>query len=431
MKYLTGSGPFPALLLCLAAQGLLPAPGAAQVTYLEAETAGGANDTFALAEDCSLIGSRFVVKGRVHQGNSNSDDEWFKFIGSAGACLSIDFNITQPTPISNPYQLNVWLYNSSQTMIAAWNTVTAASSASFGISTFTLPATDTYYIYVTEWSVAPLALAQPGITFTPLSVRGYRVNGATPNSGRNTAGGNQTFGSLYEITVRVSSGNEAPFDVWIDRDPTTGAFVCSPGLASVCWAAGGSLVRFMASPKCPPAGVAVNIFGGGSGLAVPGTVQSISAPGPEVATTYTVDPGTGAQPGGQVQTVGVLLSRNAQPVAFADVCAGVPICLDVCTQSGASYAAALSETLGPPIPIPPYLVPIELNAASALFALTFPVNQLSPLVTGLQGSGFSQICFALPAGIIAAPTPITLQAVSVSAVGISGVSPRVTLNLMP
>jgi hypothetical protein len=430
MKHLSRVTPCLALLVCLVGQGLLVAPAAAQVTYLEAETTGGANDTFALAEDCRLIGNRFVIKGTVHQGNSNSDDEWFQFVGAAGACVNIDFNITQATPVGT-YQLNVWLYNSSETLVAAWHTATASSSANFGIGAYTLPATDTYYIYVTEWSVAPNALTQPGIVFTPLSVRGYGVTGTTPNSTRNTAGGNQTFGSLYEITVSVSSGNEAPFDVWVDCDATTGAVVCSPDPASVCWLVGAGNVRFMASPKCPPTGVNVNILGGGSGIVLPGTTLTLNAPGPEVSTTYTVDNASGPQPGGTIQTVQALVTQGGQAVSQVDVCAGIPICLDVCAQPGSTYLAALSETLGPPIPIPPFLPALELNTNSILFGLTFPVNQISPLLTGAQGQPPGQVCLALPPGIITAPAPIYLQVVTFTTAGVTGLSPKVTLNLVP
>ena len=76
--------------------------------------------------------------------------------------------------------------------------VASSGMASIGIDQFTLPATGTYYIYVTEWSVLPWAMQQPGALFTPLSSRGFSVTGATPDSTRDTAGGNQTFGSLYE-----------------------------------------------------------------------------------------------------------------------------------------------------------------------------------------------------------------------------------------
>ncbi|HMS16372.1 MAG TPA: hypothetical protein PKA37_05980, partial [Planctomycetota bacterium] len=200
---------------CVLALALLSTMSA-QVIYIEAETAGGQNNTFAQAEDCRQLSNFFRIRGSVHSGNANSDDEWFMFNGVAGACLNLDLVTTQTISTGAAYQLNVWLYDSSQTLVAAWNTVSGSTGASIGIGAYTLPATDTYYIYITEWSVAPNAITQPGIVFTPLSVRGFSVTGATPDSTRNTAGGLQMTGSLYEITVRVSAGNESAFDVFID-----------------------------------------------------------------------------------------------------------------------------------------------------------------------------------------------------------------------
>ena len=434
MKHLNRMTPYLALVW-LAAQVFLIAPAEAQVTYLEAEVSGGANDTFGLAEDCRQIGSRFVIKGMVHPpGNTNSDDEWYKFNGDAGACLDIDFAITQPISTGSLYQLNVWLFDSSQTMVAAWNMSTASSSASFGIGVYTLLATDTYYIYVTEWSVSPNALAQPGLVFSPLSVRGFGVTGATPDSTRNNAGGNQSFGSLYEITVSVSSGNEAPFDVWIDCDPNTGAFTCSPDPATVCSSGGGSTnVVFRASPKCPPAGLGVSILGGGSGAVTPGGILVLNAPGPGIASPYTVDDGTGPQLCGQIHVVRALVTRNGQTVSHVEACAGFSTCLDVCAQPGSTtYLAALSLSCVPPIPIAPFLPALELDISDFLFASTFPVNQLFPVLTGLQGQpGINQICINLPSAVITAPLDVYLQVVTFGGFGLTGLSPKVTVHMLP
>jgi hypothetical protein len=407
----------------------------AQVTYQELETAGGFNDTFATAEDCRQIGNNFTIQGMVHQGNSNSDDEWYKFDGNAGATLTIDFNITMPvsTSPSALYQLNVWLYDSSQTMIAAWNTATAQSSANFGIGVYTLPATDTYYIYVTEWSVAPNALSQPGLTFTPLSTYGYGVTGATPDSTRNTAGGNQTFGSLYDINVSVSSGNGAQFDVQIACDPTTGAITCFPNPARVCWVPGGAPnVQFLASGTCPSAGLSVSIAGGGSGSISPGGNLTLFAPGPGLASTITVDDGTGPQVCGVVETVRTLVTQGGFPVFQVSAPAGTSTCLDVCAPLGSLYLAVLSEGLGPAIPFPPFLPPLEIDLNGFLFALSFPVNQLSPIVTGLQGvAGTNQICLNLPPGSITSSFTIYLQVVSYTGAGTTGLSSKVDLTLTP
>lgn len=421
------------LVLGLAAQAWLLSGLAAQAVYYEAETVGGSNDVFANAEDCRGLGSYFLINGTSHSpGNPNSDDEWYQFDGVAGACLVLDFNITQVSTAASPYQLNVWLYNSSQTMVAAWNTVSAVSSASFGIGPFTLPATDTYYVYVTEWSVAPNTLVQPGLTFVPLSLRGFAVNGATPNSTRNTLGGNQVGGTRYTISIRMSEGNDAPFDVWIDRNLTTGALAASPSPSNVCWMPSGAQVRFLASPKCPPSGVLVNISGGGSGFALPGTVLVLGTPGPEISTTYTIDDGAGPQLGGTIQAFQSLVARGGQAVSTVTLCAGVQVCLDVCAPIGSVYLAALSETLAPsPLPVPPFLTPFELDTNSFLFNATFPVNQLAPILTGSPGqAGVTQICLFLPPGLIGSPGTVHMQ-VATATSGLSGLTPRVALNLIP
>ncbi len=433
MKHLNRMTPYLAIVW-LTAQVFLIAPAEAQVTYLEAEVSGGANDTFGLAEDCRQLGSRFVIKGMVHPpGNTSSDDEWYMFDGDAGACLDIDVTITQPISTSSAlYQLNVWLFDSSQTMVAAWNTSNGQSSASFGIGAYTLPATDTYYVYVTEWSVSPNALTQPGLVFSPLSVRGFGVTGATPDSTRNTAGGNQTFGSLYEITVSVSSGNEAPFDVWIDCDPNTGAFTCSPDPATVCSSGGGSTsVVFRASLKCPSAGLGVSILGGSLGGVSPGGFLMLSAPGPGIASPYTVDDGTGPQPCGQIHVVRALVTRNGQTVSHVQACSAHTTCLDVCAQLGSTYFAALSLSSVPPIPIGPFLPALELDITDILFVTTFPVNQLFPVLSGLNGQpGLNQICINLPPAVIMAPLDVHLQVVTFSS-GLVGLSPKVTVHLLP
>lgn len=433
MKHVHRSTPY-LVLLCLVAQWFVLSHAGAQVRYIEAEVAGGSNDTFALAEDCRQLGNRFIISGMVHPpGNANSDDEWFMFNGAAGACVDISFDITQPLSTGALYQLNVWLFDSSQTMVAAWNTSSASSSASFGIGTYTLPATDTYYIYVTEWSVGPNALSQPGITFTPLSVRGYAVTGATPDPTRNNAGGNQTFGSLYEITVSVSQGNESQFDVFVDCDPATGAIVCSPDPATVCWVSGSPTnVRFQASSKCPGPGIGISIMGGGSGVAAPGGSVFVSAPGPGIASPYTVDDGTGPQTCGTVEVVRTLVMWNGQTSSDVEVCLGTTTCLDVCAPAGSSYVAALSMNCAPPVGIMGFLPPLELDMNDPLFGLTYPINQITGLVSGFQGqAGFNQICFSPPLGLVSVPTEVYLQVLTFLPASLTGLSPKVTLHLMP
>jgi hypothetical protein len=205
---------------CLA---LLAAALGAQVPIAELETTSGQNDTFALAEDCRNIGNHFVISAQAHSGGVNSDDEWFMFNGNAGATLDIDMTVTL---MVSSYQHNIWLYDSTEHMVAAWNTGSSQpSGASIGMETYTLPATDTYYIYITEWSVSPQAILQPGITTTPLSTRGFEVTGATPDSTRNTAGTLQTVGAQYDITVQVSSGNEGGPTCVINQPAPPGPFL--------------------------------------------------------------------------------------------------------------------------------------------------------------------------------------------------------------
>ena len=425
---------------CVLALALLSTMSA-QVIYIEAETAGGQNNTFAQAEDCRQLSNFFRIRGSVHSGNANSDDEWFMFNGVAGACLNLDLVTTQTISTGAAYQLNVWLYDSSQTLVAAWNTVSGSTGASIGIGAYTLPATDTYYIYITEWSVAPNAITQPGIVFTPLSVRGFSVTGATPDSTRNTAGGLQMTGSLYEITVRVSAGNESAFDVFIDCDPVTNLPVCSPSPANVCDPGGfGFNPRFMASAKCPPGGVNVSLpAGSGPVLILPGGIATIMATGPEAASSYTVDTGAGPQVGGVIHAVNTLVARNGEAVSRVDICVGSPVCLDICGPTNFPagpadvYLTALSDALMPPLSIFPFLSPLELDVSRLLFQLTFPTGQLPPYVTGLQGTVFTnQVCFNLPPGLTTVPVTLYMQVVTVNgALQITGLSPLVALDLVP
>ncbi|MFN0086383.1 MAG: CHRD domain-containing protein, partial [Blastocatellia bacterium] len=69
--------------------------------------------------------------------------------------------------------------------------------------------------------------------------------------------------------------------------------------------------------------------------------------------------------------------------------------LDVWTTQNQPYLAALSLTCGPPIPVPPYCPPFELNFFDSLFMATFPVNTLAPILTGATGPPANRVCFDL------------------------------------
>jgi hypothetical protein len=188
----------------------------------------------------------------------------------------------------------------------------------------------------------------------------------------------------------------------------------------------------MGSPKLPALGAAATIAGGGAGLVLPGAVSSIAMPAPSIATSYTIDPGTGPQPGGQLRSVRTLLTLNLQSVSQVDLCSGHTVCFDVCAPFGSNYAFALAESLVVPFPIPPFLPGFELNIGSLFFAATFPVNTLSPAVTGLQGvPGLNQVCLTLPPGLVTTTIPLYLQGVTSDTTGITGVSPLVRINLIP
>jgi hypothetical protein len=93
------------------------------------------------------------------------------------------------------------------------------------------------------------------------------------------------------------------------------------------------------------------------------------------------------------------------------------------------YVAAISATLGPPIPLGGGLT-LDLNITDLLFQLTFPVNTLGPIVSGLSGTPNGVIGINLSSGISPdSEGTVYVQAVSLQAGVLTGASAAVPIRI--
>jgi hypothetical protein len=103
----------------------------------------------------------------------------------------------------------------------------------------------------------------------------------------------------------------------------------------------------------------------------------------------------------------------------------------VCGSSGNSYLCGISGALIPPVPVPPFADPFEIDISDPLFLLTFPMNTLSPLLQDLSGTIPGMVTVDLSSADFPPGTAFSFyaQAISTDFGGVlNGLTNTVTVN---